>query len=96
MHDAQGYTQASWLIRIPVEAWELMAVIAICGNILIGYRAQKPKSAAFLMLVMPLIVSISFFLIADIDSPRAGMILAKPNNLMILSESLRAAPEQLH
>jgi hypothetical protein len=27
-----------------------------------------------LLLVLPLVVSISFFLIADIDSPRAGII----------------------
>jgi hypothetical protein len=44
----------------------------------------------FLLLVLPLVVSISFFLIADIDSPRGGVIRTNPQNLLSLSESLRA------
>jgi len=31
------------------------------------------------MLVLPLLVSISFFLIADIDSPRGGRIRVHPS-----------------
>ena len=38
---------------------------------------------------MPLIVAISFFLIADIDSPRGGVIRVSPQNLMSLADSLR-------
>jgi hypothetical protein len=41
-----------------------------------------------LMLVLPFIVSISFFLIADIDSPRGGVIRVQPQNLVSLSRSL--------
>lgn len=33
-------------------------------------------------MIMPLIVSISFTLIADIDSPRNGLIRVKPQNLI--------------
>jgi hypothetical protein len=33
-------------------------------------------------------VSISFFLIADIDSPRGGLIRVQPVNLISLSRSL--------
>jgi hypothetical protein len=39
-----------------------------------------------LLHVLPLIVSISFFLIADIDSPRGGVILVHPENLLNLVE----------
>jgi hypothetical protein len=39
---------------------------------------------------LPLAVSISFFLIADIDSPRAGVIRIQPQNLYVLAESLKA------
>jgi len=42
------------------------------------------------LLVLPLVVSISFFLIADIDSPRGGLIRVSPQNLAALAESLRA------
>jgi len=34
------------------------------------------------------VVSISFFLIADIDSPRGGIIRVQPQNLQSLSQSL--------
>jgi hypothetical protein len=39
---------------------------------------------------LPLIVSIAFFLIADIDSPRGGAIHVHPQNLISVAESIRA------
>jgi hypothetical protein len=36
------------------------------------------------------IVTIAFFLVADIDSPRSGVIRVAPQNLIALSGSLRA------
>jgi len=88
--NSQGYTQASWSNRIPAAAWLLMAAIAVCCNLLLGYGARDAKTVIFLLQVLPLIVSISFFLIADIDSPRGGVILVHPENLLSLVESLRA------
>jgi hypothetical protein len=88
--NSQGYTQAAWWNRIPHAAWGLMAVIAICCNLLLGYGAQNPKRQGVLLLVLPLVVSISFMLIADIDSPRGGVIRVNPQNLQALSDSLRA------
>src|SRR6266550_3493619 len=85
--NSQGYTQAAWWNRIPVAAWGLMAAIAICSNLLLGYGARSAKAGRILHLVLPLVVSISFFLIADIDSPRRGVILLNPQNLISLSES---------
>lgn len=35
---------------------------------------------------MPLVVSISFFLIADMDSPRGGIIRVLPQNLVSLEQ----------
>jgi len=86
--NSQGYTQAAWWNRIPVAAWGLMAMIAICSNLLVGYGAHHVKEHSILLLVLPLIVSISFLLIADIDSPRGGIIRVRPNNLTSLSQSL--------
>ena len=88
--NSQGYTQAAWWNRIPIAAWGLMAAIAICCNLLVGYDVRGLKGESMLLLVLPLVVSISFFLIADIDSPRGGVIRVKPQNLLSLSESLRA------
>jgi hypothetical protein len=88
--NSQGYTQAAWWNRIPLEAWGLMAGIAICCNVLVGIGLRNVKAKGILLLVLPLVVSISFFLIADIDSPRLGLIDVKPQNLVSLVESLRA------
>jgi hypothetical protein len=41
-----------------------------------------------LLFLLPLIVSIAFFLVADLDSPRGGVILVTPQNLMSLAASL--------
>ena len=43
-----------------------------------------------LLLILPLVVAIAFFLIADIDSPGGGFIRVNPRNLLSLSQSLRA------
>ncbi len=86
--NAQGETQAAWLNRIPTAAWGLMGAIAICSGLLIGYGVRRNELKAVLFLVLPLVVSISFFLIADIDSPRRGVIRVRPENLQNLSQSL--------
>ncbi len=82
--NSQGYTQAAWWNRIPVGAWCLMLGIALFCNVLLGYGARRIETRLFM--VLPLVVAVSFFLIADIDSPRGGVIRVHPQNL----ESLRA------
>ena len=90
--NSQGYTQAAWWNRIPEAAWRLMGAIAIFSNLLFGYGARNAKAERGLLLVLPFMVSISFFLIADIDSPRRGIILVSPQNLTSLADALRTAP----
>jgi hypothetical protein len=82
--NSEGYTQAAWWNRIPVGAWALMFGIALFCNVLFGYGVRK--LAVKLLMVLPLVVALSFFLISDIDSPRGGVIRVYPQNL----ESLRA------
>ena len=86
--NSQGYTQAAWWNRIPTSAWGLMIAIAICCNLLVGYGASTAQVKSRLLLVLPLVVSIAFFLISDIDSPRRGFIRVVPQNLVSLSQSL--------
>jgi hypothetical protein len=83
--NSQGNTQAAWWNRIPFEAWALLIVIAIGCNLLIGYGAHR---RSILLMVVPLAVSVSFFLIADIDSPSGGLIRVHPQNLESLSQTL--------
>ena len=86
--NSQRSSQAAWLNRIPVAAWALMAIIGIGCCWLIGYRARRTDWFAFL--VVPVAVSVCFFLIADLDSPRGGAIRVTPLNLSSLSQSLPA------
>ena len=86
--NSQSYTQAAWRNRIPIAAWSLMGLIAISCNLLIGYSEQRTRTR--LLSILPVIVSIALLLIADIDSPRGGIIRVLPPNLIALSQSLKA------
>jgi hypothetical protein len=83
---SEGYAEAAWSDRLPLLAWSLMAVIAIYSNFLFGLGSHH--SRLFVFVLLPFAVSISFFLIADIDSPRQGLIRVPPRNLLSLSQSL--------
>ena len=84
--NTQGYTQAAWWNRIPIAAWTFMALIAIGCSYLIGLGMHSTGRRIFL--VIPVAVSLAFFMIADIDSPRGGAIRVKPQNLISLQQSL--------
>jgi hypothetical protein len=86
--NSQGYTQAEWWNRIPIAAWTLMVLIAVLCSAMVGYSGGRSRSRSATLFILPLIVSISLFLIADIDSPRGGVIHVAPQNLMSLRASL--------
>jgi hypothetical protein len=86
--NAQGYTQAAWWNRIPVGAWAMMALMAISCNLLVGY-GERRKGELFLF-ILPVVVSIAFFLIADLDSPHGGIIRVHPRNLLATVETMKA------
>jgi hypothetical protein len=90
MLNARSSVEASWANRISLEAWTLMAAIAICGNGLVGYGARKFSSRTIPILILPtvFVISISLYLIDDIDSPRSGLIAVGPQNLRLLADSL--------
>jgi hypothetical protein len=85
--NSQGYTQAAWWNRIPLGAWVLMWVVAIACNLLIGYGERRASRT--MLFIFPSIVAVAFLLIADIDSPRHGIIRIIPQNLMTLTGSFR-------
>lgn len=85
----QGYTQAAYWNRIPVAAWALLAIIAIFSSVMLGYEVSGLKGR-IPVLVLPAALAIAFFLLADLDSPRGGVIRVYPQNLMALSDSLNA------
>jgi hypothetical protein len=83
---SQGQAQAAWLNRIPAPAWALMGLIAICCNLLLGYGEHRTSA---LLLILPVLVSIPLFLIADIDNPHGGIIDIAPRNLMLQKAAMR-------
>ena len=86
--NSQGYTQAAFWNRIPPPAWLLMLLISIAASFLVGFNAD-PKRVGFVQfVVLPLTTATAFFLIADMDSPRGGLVRVVPQNLMSLEASL--------
>ncbi len=86
--NAQGYAQAASWNRIPVAAWSLMLIIAVCSNLLLGFGMRG--KCTVLLIVLPFVLSVAFFLIAELDSPRRGLIQVVPQNLNRLAIGLRA------
>ena len=85
--NSADYTTAAWLNRIPVPAWWLLVMIGVGSNLTIGLGAKRFSS--LLLVVLPLTVAISLFLIADIDSPRGGVVEVAPQNLNRLAAALK-------
>jgi len=85
--NSQGYTQAAWWNRIPPGAWAMMGLMAIACNLLVGY-GERRKGELFLF-IMPIVVSLAFFLIADLDSPRGGIIHVHPQNLVAAAQGMK-------
>jgi hypothetical protein len=88
--NAQGYTQAAWWNGVPFGAWVLMITIAVFSNLLVGYARHHAVPGFVQFLALPLVLAIAFAFIADIDSPRTGIIRVSPQNLTSLVQSLRS------
>jgi hypothetical protein len=87
--NSDGYTQAAWWNRIPIAAWAFMFAIALCATLLVGIGAKSIKTDGYLLPILPVVISIAFFLIADIDSPSQGVIRVVPQNLLSLAQSFQ-------
>jgi hypothetical protein len=92
--NAEGYTEAAWRNRIPVAAWTLMASIAVVCCLMLGYGARRKDWR--MLLIVPVVVAIAFFLISDLDSPWGGAIRVAPVNLESLAGSLPPTGASAH
>jgi hypothetical protein len=95
--NAQGYARAAWWNRIPLAAWALMGLVALFANLLLGYSERR--TGVLVLAVLPVVLSIAFFLIADIDSPSGGVIRVAPRNLIATQQAMAqqqqpTAPQQ--
>ncbi|VXC71376.1 conserved membrane hypothetical protein [Burkholderia sp. 8Y] len=86
--NSQDYSEAARINHIPLGAWALMVLIALLGCAVHGYGAKGKRRTVLLMTILPVTISLSLALIADIDSPRGGIIRVQPQNLTRLLHSL--------
>jgi len=87
--NSQDYSEAARINRIPLGAWVLMVVIALLGCAVQGYGAKGNTRKLMLVAILPLTIALSLALIADIDSPRGGIIHVEPQNLARLAQALK-------
>ncbi len=88
--NSQGFTQAAWWNRVPLAAWGLIFVVGLLGSVSVGVGARDSNEERVLLPVLPFVVAVSFFFISDIDSPRYGLILVEPVDLLHLAQSLQS------
>jgi len=55
---------------------------------MIGFHLRPANRQWVRLAVMPVVVAVSFLLIADIDSPRGGIIRVSPQNLVSLEQAI--------
>ena len=65
----------------------MMLLMAMASNLLVGY-GERRKGELFLF-ILPVVVSLALFLIADLDSPRGGMIHVHPQNLLAAAQGMK-------
>ncbi|QGZ71097.1 bestrophin-like domain [Aeromonas hydrophila] len=85
---AQQKTLADWRHQIPGAAWCLLIAVAMCCHFLIGYSSQPGQVSRLAVWVFPLLISLSFFMVSEIDVPGQGIIRVMPNNLLLVLEQI--------
>jgi hypothetical protein len=76
--------------HVPGAVWMLLVVVASCGCCATGYAAGcSGKRTGFGNLLLPLLIAVVIFIIADLDRPRAGLIRINQQPLVDLRTSLK-------
>jgi hypothetical protein len=79
-------------MRVPGVVWILVLLVASCGCCVTGYAAgASGKRGAFTNVILPLLITVIIFLIADLDSPRHGIIGVNQAPMLDLQRSLQPA-----
>ena len=62
--NSQGYTLAAWRNRLPVEVWELMFIVALAANFLVGFGSYRTSASPLWFFLLT--AAMAFLLIAEI------------------------------
>lgn len=88
LYQAQQKTLSSWRAQIPLPAWVMVLLFALCSNFLIGYTVHGVRGNYALVIIVPGLIAVSLYVIAQIDMPGEGPIHVLPDNMRILQEIL--------
>lgn len=86
LYISQERTTVSWRFQIPNIVWALLIFFAVVSNFLIGYNSRKELGMNMIILVLPLLMTLALFIIAEIDIPGKGVIHVTPDDLLALKE----------
>lgn len=75
-------TQFNWRHHIPIYGWWALLASAFLANALIGYNIRGIKGENWLIILLPLLTTGAFYLIAEIDMPGAGIIRVNSDGLL--------------
>ena len=89
--DSEGRSRAAWQNRLPDAVWGLLLFIAVGANLLFG--VGQTRVPPLILTVLPLAIAVGLFLIAEIDSPRSGVVRVLPENLVSVMSAIGANSE---
>jgi hypothetical protein len=78
--------------RIPLAIWLMLGFVSLLTCFLTGYSMRR--RFVLVMLVSPLMISVVLALIADLDSPRSGLIRVQQQSMERLHRDLETAPSK--
>ena len=54
--NSQGYTLAAWRNRIPLPAWGMMILVAMIGNVMVGFALSRGAHPGLRLLALPVLL----------------------------------------
>jgi hypothetical protein len=90
MIDVSEKRMAALEDRVPPAMWLMLILISLLTCFLAGYSMRR--RSFLIMLVSPLMIAVVLSLIADLDSPRAGLIQVSQQSMQRLRLDWNATP----
>lgn len=84
----QEKTMIGWQEQVPSATWVLLLLFAVTSNLLVGYNIRGIQGKNWMMHILPFLMAISLFIIAEIDVPGEGVIHVSSKNLEALKQRI--------
>ncbi|MEQ4958849.1 hypothetical protein [Enterobacter hormaechei] len=84
-------TQAVWRRHIPDVIWAVLLLFAVSASFITGYQYRGMAVRPVFVLILPCLLSMSLFMVAETDLPGEGIIRVQPAELEWLAEQLPPA-----